>query len=117
MFLLSMVSLRLLCSLAMDCLAPPLLFCMKAWSNSLFMPLFCGAAPRDGGADQSSTMLDETPNPFALSKYSIVAPRRFGQFYLNDSLSDFTLIDCDTGKRHNVHRVVLASASGLIHRF
>jgi len=46
-----------------------------------------------------------------------VAPRRFGQFYLNDSLSDFTLIDGDTGKRHNVHRVVLASASGLINRF
>ena len=35
-----MVSLRLLCSLLMDCLAPPALFCMNALSSSLFMPTF-----------------------------------------------------------------------------
>lgn len=46
-----------------------------------------------------------------------MAPKRFQQFYLNDSLSDFTLLDGDTGKRYETHRVVLASASGLIRRF
>ena len=38
-------------------------------------------------------------------------------FYLNDNLSDFTLIDGDTGKNHNCHRVVLASASKVIQNF
>ena len=38
-------------------------------------------------------------------------------FYLNDNLSDFLLVDSDTGKNYNCHRVVLASASQLIRRF
>jgi hypothetical protein len=38
-------------------------------------------------------------------------------FYLNDDLSDFTLVDGDTGKKYNCHRVVLASASKLIKNF
>lgn len=51
------------------------------------------------------------------NKYSVVASRSYGQFFLNDSLSDFTLIDGDTGKRHRVHRIVMASASGFINKF
>ena len=46
-----------------------------------------------------------------------MAPKKFQQFYLNDSLSDFVLLDGDTGKRYDCHRVVLASASALIKRF
>lgn len=38
-------------------------------------------------------------------------------FYLNDDLSDFVLVDGDTGKKYNCHRVVLASASKLIKNF
>lgn len=38
-------------------------------------------------------------------------------FYLNDHLSDFVIVDGDTGKKYNCHRVVLASASKLIRRF
>lgn len=38
-------------------------------------------------------------------------------FYLNDHLSDLTIVDGDTGKKYNCHRVVLASASKLVRKF
>ena len=33
---------------------------------------------------------------------------------MKDELSDFELVDGDTGKKYSSHRVVMASASGLI---
>jgi hypothetical protein len=38
-------------------------------------------------------------------------------FYLNDHLSDLVIVDGDTGKKYNCHRVVMASASKLIRNF
>lgn len=52
-----------------------------------------------------------------LAKYAISYDQKFGRFYLNDGLSDFTLIDADTSKKYNCHRVVLAAASTTIRNF
>ena len=52
-----------------------------------------------------------------MMRYDITEGPKFQMFYLNDDLGDFTLVDGDTGKKYNCHRVVLASASKLIKNF
>ena len=52
-----------------------------------------------------------------LKQYDVVEQQKFQMFYLNDSLFDFILIDGDTAKKYNCHRVVLASASFLVRNF
>lgn len=66
------------------------------------------------GAGMGGNRLAE---PTIQQKYGIDVQQQFKLFYLNDNLSDFVLVDGDTGKNYNCHRVVLASASQLIRRF
>jgi hypothetical protein len=52
-----------------------------------------------------------------LAKYGIEQDQKFQMFYMNDHLSDLVIVDGDTGKKYNCHRVVMASSSKLIRGF
>ena len=66
-----------------------------------------------GGIQPTAEMKDR----MTMQRYDIQEGAKFQMFYLNDDLADFVLVDGDTGKKYNCHRVVLASASKLIKDF